>query len=179
MRCVIQRVSAACVVVDGTERASTGRGLCVLAGLYETDTDRDLAWSAEKIANIRIFEDAEGKMNLSVRDLCGGTGVPPVNGGTGTPPVIHSEATPTPGILLIPNFTLAGDARKGRRPSFDLAMKPERAGPMFDRFAELLRQHAAPVPVATGVFRADMKVALTNDGPVTIILDSSRAHIGT
>lgn len=154
MRCVIQRVSAAVVVVDGTERGRIGRGLCVLAGLFETDTDRDLAWTAEKIANLRIFEDAEGKMNLSVRDLAGPDSV-------------------DAGILLIPNFTLAGDARKGRRPSFDLAMKPERASPMFDRFAELLRQHAAPVPVATGVFRADMKVTLTNDGPVTIVLDSA------
>lgn len=159
MRCVIQRVSAASVVVEGAERARTGRGLCVLAGLFETDTDRDLTWSAEKIANLRIFEDAEGKMNLSVRDLAALTP--------------HDAATtPGVGILLIPNFTLAGDARKGRRPSFDLAMKPERAGPMFDRFAELLRQHAAPVPVATGVFRADMKVTLTNEGPVTIVLDS-------
>lgn len=161
MRCVIQRVSAAVVVVDGTERGRIGRGLCVLAGLFETDTDRDLAWTAEKIANLRIFEDAEGKMNLSVRDLAG------VN--------THDATTTTaPGILLIPNFTLAGDARKGRRPSFDLAMKPERSGPMFDRFAELLRQHAAPVPVATGVFRADMKLTLTNDGPVTIVLDSAQ-----
>jgi D-tyrosyl-tRNA(Tyr) deacylase len=78
-------------------------------------------------------------------------------------------------ILLIPNFTLAGDARKGRRPSFDLAMKPERAGPMFDKFISLLRQTASPVPIEAGVFRAEMRVSLTNEGPVTIILDSADA----
>ncbi len=162
MRCVIQRVSAASVVVDGIERGRIGTGLCVLAGLYETDTDRDLAWTAEKIANLRIFEDADGKMNLSVRDLAALTP--------------HDAATtPGVGILLIPNFTLAGDARKGRRPSFDLAMKPERAGPMFDKFISLLRQTASPVPIEAGVFRAEMKVSLTNEGPVTIILDSADA----
>ncbi|MFO0830425.1 MAG: D-aminoacyl-tRNA deacylase [Phycisphaerales bacterium] len=153
MRCVIQRVSSACVVVDGVARGRIDAGLCVLAGLYESDGEQDLAWMADKVANLRIFEDAEGKMNVSVRDL-------PAPGG---------------GILLIPNFTLAGDARKGRRPSFDLAMRPERSGPMFDRFAGVLRGHADPVPVAVGVFRADMKVSLTNDGPVTIVVDSAGA----
>lgn len=151
MRCVIQRVLSACVVVDGVERGRVGRGLCVLAGLYDTDTEKDIEWSAEKIANLRVFEDAQGKMNLGVRDLGGVDGA---------------------GILLVPNFTLAGDARKGRRPSFDLAMRPERAGPMFERFVEVVRQHAGPMMVATGVFRADMKVTLTNDGPVTIVLES-------
>ncbi len=160
MRSVLQRVLSAAVTTDGVERGRIGRGLCVLAGLYETDTETDLAWMAEKIANLRIFEDAQGKMNLSVRDIEGPNGA-------------ASGGADAAGILLIPNFTLAGDARKGRRPSFDLAMKPDRAGPMFDRFTDLVRHHAAPIHVATGVFRADMKLTLTNDGPVTIILDSS------
>jgi D-tyrosyl-tRNA(Tyr) deacylase len=157
MRCVIQRVSSACVVVEGVERGRVGRGVCVLAGLFESDTERDVAWCAEKVVNLRIFEDAQGKMNLSVLDL----------GAAG-----QGDAGDV-GILLIPNFTLAGDARKGRRPSFDMAMRPERAGAVFERFAAIVRGHAGAVPVATGVFRADMKLTLTNDGPVTVVLDSA------
>ncbi|MFZ4573576.1 MAG: D-aminoacyl-tRNA deacylase [Phycisphaerales bacterium] len=145
MRLVIQRVSEASVSVDGVERGRIGSGLMVLCGLFADDTETDLKWSAEKLPVLRIFEDPAGKMNLSVADVGGG-------------------------ILLIPNFTLAGDARQGRRPAFDRAMRPELAQPAFEAFTKLVA--ASGLPVATGVFRAHMKVALVNDGPVTIILDS-------
>lgn len=146
MKCILQRVSSASVTVDGTLRASIDRGLLIFAGLLSTDTDADLAWMASKVADLRIFEDAAGKMNLSVKEVAGA-------------------------ILLIPNFTLAADARKGRRPSFDAAMKPEQAAPAFDRFATMLAAHN--IPIQTGVFRAHMSVALVNDGPITILLDSA------
>lgn len=145
MKAVVQRVARASVEVDGRTAGSIARGLAVLAGLVEDDTDRDRAWMAEKIAHLRIFEDADGKMNRSVLEVGGG-------------------------VLLIPNFTVAGDARKGRRPSFDGAMRPERAGPEFTALAEALRGHG--VTVETGIFRAHMLVSLVNEGPVTILLDS-------
>ena len=143
---VIQRVSSASVVVDDQERARIDRGLLVLVGLTQADTDADLEWSAGKLVEIRIFEDEAGKMNRSVAEVGGS-------------------------ILLAPNFTLAGDARKGRRPSFDRAMRPELAAPAFERFAAMVA--ARGVPVQTGVFRAHMHVSLVNDGPVTILLDSA------
>lgn len=146
MRLVIQRVSSASVTVDGEVRASINAGLMVLAGLADTDTDADMEWCAGKIADIRIFEDETGKMNRSVAEAGGS-------------------------VLLVPNFTLAGDARKGRRPSFDRAMRPELAAPAFERFAAMVA--ARGVPVQTGVFRAHMAVSLVNDGPVTILLDSA------
>lgn len=145
MRLVIQRVSEASVTVDGTERARIGLGLLVLCGLFTDDTDTDLRWAADKLPVLRIFEDPAEKMNLSVKDVGGG-------------------------IILVPNFTLAGDARQGRRPAFDRAMRPELAGPAFDRFASMVAESG--VPVGTGVFRAHMRVALVNNGPVTIVLDS-------
>ena len=149
MKAVIQRVASASVTVDGVVRAQTApdkRGLLVLAGLEETDQPADLQWMAEKIANIRIFPDDADKMNLSVLDV----------GGT---------------IILVPNFTLAGDAIKGRRPSFDRAMKPERSEGEFERFVAHVR--ALAPDVQTGVFRAHMEVRLLNDGPVTMLLDSA------
>jgi D-aminoacyl-tRNA deacylase len=147
MLCVLQRVSAARLSVDGVVRADVPPpgGLVVLAGLFTTDTDADLDWAAQKIANLRVFPDDAGKMNRSVIDIAGT-------------------------IMLVPNFTLAGDTRQGRRPGFDAAMPPERAQPMFDRFAELVR--AITPRVTTGVFRAHMHVELTNDGPVTLLVDS-------
>jgi D-tyrosyl-tRNA(Tyr) deacylase len=146
MRCVIQRVASAGVEVEGVLRAkSDGPGLLVLAGLEDTDTRDDLQWAAEKIAHIRIFADAASKMNLSVGDI----------GGT---------------IILVPNFTLAGEAARGRRPSFDKAMKPDHAEPEFQAFAEMVR--ALHHNTETGIFRAHMRVSLVNDGPVTIWLDS-------
>jgi D-tyrosyl-tRNA(Tyr) deacylase len=131
--------------VDGRAVATIERGLLVLGGLEATDTPAEVAWLADKLANLRIFEDAAEKMNFSVKDV----------GGT---------------VLLVPNFTVAGDARKGRRPSFDGAMRPEQAEPMFGELAKAVA--AQGVPVQTGVFRAHMLVSLTNDGPVTILLES-------
>ncbi len=158
MRCVIQRVSSASVVVEGVERGRIGRGLVVLAGFSTQDTEREAAWCADKVANIRIFEDGDGKMNLSVLDVAMSA--------------VGSPGAPV-GLLLIPNFTLAGDARKGRRPSFDHAMRPEAAQPLFERFVDLVRSAAPGLHVATGVFRVHMDVTLTNDGPITIVLDSA------
>lgn len=149
MKCVIQRVSEASVAVEGQIRGRCpGPGLLVLGGLEETDTRDDITWMADKLPNLRIFTDDQGKMNRSVLDIGGG-------------------------ILLIPNFTLAGNAIKGRRPSFDAAMRPERAEPEFYAFVESVRSaFPAHDRVQTGVFRAHMVVSLVNDGPVTIWLDS-------
>ena len=145
MRAVAQRVSSASVVVNNETVASISRGILLLVGLETTDTPREAAWLADKAANLRIFEDAQGKMNLSVKDINGA-------------------------ILLVPNFTLAGDTRKGRRPSFDTAMRPELAEPLFQTLVQAVRAH--DVPVQTGVFRAEMAVALVNDGPITLLLES-------
>ncbi len=126
-----------------------GRGLVVLAGLEVSDTPEDCAWMATKITELRIFPDEAGKMNLSVKDIGGE-------------------------VLLVPNFTLAGDARKGRRPSFDNAMAPGRAALEFAEFVKLVR--STGVTVRTGEFGADMMLTLTNEGPVTIWLDSAQSR---
>lgn len=153
MKCVVQRVARASVEVQGRTVGSIGRGLVVLAGMERGDMPADRAWTAAKLPDLRIFEDADGKMNLSVRDLAAAGG----------------EA----GILLVSNFTLAGDARKGRRPSFDGAMPAEEAREEFARFVEDVRAAAGErVRVETGEFRAMMRVSLVNDGPVTLILHS-------
>lgn len=160
MRVVIQRVSRASVVVQGAIVGEIGRGLLALVGIEAGDPTDAAAKLPEKFAdklvNLRIFEDDAGKMNLSVNDLAA-----------------SAAATPSPpGLLLVPNFTVAGDASKGRRPSFDAAMRPELAEPMFQRIVQAVRSAASPsVHVATGVFRAHMEVTLTNDGPITIVLD--------
>ncbi len=155
MRAVVQRVLEASVIVNGRIVGTIGRGLAVLIGIEQSDLPTDREWMAEKIPNLRIFEDAAGKMNLSVIDLA------------------QIPGARQPGILLVPNFTVAGDAKKGRRPSFDNAMRPEQSEAEFGRIVEAVRAVAAgKVRVETGVFRADMKVALVNDGPVTIWLDS-------
>jgi D-tyrosyl-tRNA(Tyr) deacylase len=134
------------VEVEGTVRARCeGPGLLVLAGLEAADTEEDLKWMAEKIANLRIFPDDAGKMNRSVIDAGGA-------------------------VVLVPNFTLAGEAARGRRPSFDNAMKPELSESAFARFAQMVG--ALGVRVEMGVFRAHMNVSLVNDGPITIWLDS-------
>jgi D-tyrosyl-tRNA(Tyr) deacylase len=156
MKAVVQRVARASVAVDGRDVASIGAGLLVLAGIEAGDAEGDVAWMADKVANLRIFEDAAGKMNLSVKDP----------GPTGSQRA----------ILLVPNFTVAGDARKGRRPSFDGAMRPELAEPMFVRLVAAVRAYG--VEVGTGVFRAHMAVSLVNDGPVTILLESRAASAG-
>lgn len=134
--------------VDDRTVGEVGAGLLVLLGVDENDGDGDAAYIADKVANLRIFNDADGKFNLSVQDVGGS-------------------------ILLVSQFTLHGDCRKGRRPSFVQAARPEKAVPLYERVGELLR--AAGLTVATGEFGAHMMVDLTNDGPVTLLLDSGKA----
>jgi len=145
LRSVVQRVSWSEVKVDGQVKGKIGSGLCVLLGVTHGDGEKDVAWMAEKLVNLRIFEDDQGKMNRSVRDVGGE-------------------------ILLVSQFTLYGDARKGRRPSFTLAAPPDEAERLYEALGTALREQG--VPVATGVFQAMMQVSLCNDGPVTLILDS-------
>ena len=147
MRAVLQRVSAAHVEVDGRRVGAIDRGLLVLLGVAAEDTEADATALADKISGLRIFEDAEGKMNLSVADIDGE-------------------------ILAVSQFTLLADCRKGRRPGFSGAAPPERARELYDYFVRLLRQRGFAVP--TGVFQADMAVHLVNDGPVTLLLDSRK-----
>lgn len=150
MRAVVQRVSFAKVEVEGRAIGEIGRGVLVLVGVAKEDADRDAAWMAEKIATLRIFEDAQGKMNLSVSEVKGG-------------------------VLAVSQFTLLGDCRKGRRPSFSRAAAPETAARLYELFVEALR--AKHLTVATGVFQAHMTVSLVNDGPVTLLLDSAGVRL--
>ncbi|MGC9347911.1 MAG: D-aminoacyl-tRNA deacylase [Anaerolineae bacterium] len=144
MRAVVQRVSRASVTVDGDVTGAIGPGLVVLLGSGEGDTEAEARWLAHKVANLRIFSDTEGKMNLSVQDIGGK-------------------------VLVISQFTLYANTRKGFRPSFVPASPPEVAEPLVDLFVDAVR--AERVPVETGVFGAHMMVKLINDGPVTIILE--------
>ena len=146
MKVVIQRVSEASVVVEGEMRGSIGRGLMVLLGIEEADSDEDIEWLAGKIVNMRLFNDDEGVMNLDVKT---------VNGD----------------ILLISQFTLQASTRKGNRPSYIKAAKPELAIPLYEKVIERLGRLLGK-KIETGVFGADMKVSLLNDGPVTIVVDS-------
>lgn len=146
MRAVIQRVAEARVRVGEAVVGEVGRGLLVLVGVAPGDGAEQARWMAEKVANLRIFEDEDGKMNRSVLDVAGG-------------------------VLAVSQFTLYGDARKGRRPSFVGAAHPDLARPLYDRFCEELSA-AGVSPVARGAFGAHMHVSLTNDGPVTILLDT-------
>ena len=146
MKVVIQRVAEAGVTVDGESVGAIQRGLLVLLGVAQGDTDEDARWLAGKCAGLRVLEDADGRMNDSVVE----------SGGS---------------VLLVSQFTLLADCRKGRRPSFTGAEDPEVAEAMCDRFAELLR--AEGLTVEMGRFGAKMSVALVNDGPVTIVLDSA------
>jgi D-aminoacyl-tRNA deacylase len=145
MRAVLQRVSRAAVVIDGETVGAIERGLLVLLGVAPADTMAEAQWLAEKAAGLRIFRDEAGKMNLSVADIGGG-------------------------VLVVSQFTLYGDCRKGRRPSFLDAAPPEVAVPLYEAFVNALR--ALGLPVATGRFGAMMQVELINDGPVTLILDT-------
>ena len=147
MRCVIQRVSQACVLSEGTESGRIGKGLCALIGVEAGDSERDAAYMAEKIRKLRIFEDENGKMNLSV-EQAGGS------------------------VLCVSQFTLLGDARGQNRPGFTQAEKPERANELYEQTVSALK--SAGIPVQTGVFRTHMEVSLVNDGPVTILLDSRK-----
>ena len=144
MRAVVQRVNQASVTVDNQVVGHIGRGLLVLLGIKTNDTEAEAKWMAQKIARLRIFADDEGKFNLSLRDVEGS-------------------------VLVVSQFTLYGDARKGRRPSFSDAAPPDLAEPLVNRFIELLR--AEELPVETGVFGALMQVEIHNDGPVTLILE--------
>jgi len=145
LRALVQRVSRASVRVDGQVVGRIGPGLLVLLGVGEGDGEAAAHWLAEKIAHLRIFEDEGGKMNRSLLDTAGS-------------------------VLAVSQFTLYGDCRKGRRPSFAAAARPERAEPLFHYFVERLRDHG--VTVETGRFGARMEVELVNDGPVTLWLDT-------
>lgn len=146
MRCVIQRVSEASVTIDEKIKSSIGKGLLVLLGIEEADNDEDIEWLCGKISKLRIFDDEVGVMNCSVQD---------VNGE----------------ILLISQFTLQASTKKGNRPSYLKAAKPELAIPVYERFISKLENETGK-KILTGEFGADMKVRLLNDGPVTIIIDS-------
>jgi D-tyrosyl-tRNA(Tyr) deacylase len=147
MRAVVQRVSCATVTVDGEETGSIDVGLLVFLGVGEDDDEEDLRYIVRKTAGLRIFEDNAGKMNLSVID----------SGGA---------------VLAVPQFTLYGDCRKGRRPSFTSAGSPDQAERLYLEFVDRLR--ARDIEVATGSFQEHMEVSLVNDGPVTMLLDSSK-----
>jgi D-aminoacyl-tRNA deacylase len=145
MRIVLQRVREASVVVDRKVVSRIRKGLCLLVGIEKGDTSADAAFLAKKIAELRVFPDEEGKMNLSVKDVGGE-------------------------VLAVSQFTLAGSIRKGRRPSFDKAEHPEKANIIFNQFIDLMRSQE--IHVETGIFAALMEVGLVNEGPVTFILDS-------
>jgi D-tyrosyl-tRNA(Tyr) deacylase len=147
MRAVVQRVSRAEVRVDGEQVGAVGKGLLVLLGVARDDGEADARAMAAKLAGLRVFPDQAGKMNLALAEVGGG-------------------------LLLISQFTLLGDARQGNRPGFTDAAPPEAADPLYQQVAALLR--AQGLPVATGVFRADMEVELVNQGPVTILLDTRK-----
>ncbi len=145
MRACVQRVSRACVTAEGRTVGQIEHGLLVLLGVTHDDTDRDVAYLAEKVSGLRIFEDDAGKMNRCLADIGGK-------------------------MLVISQFTLYGDCRKGKRPSFTAAATPELAERLYEAFVATVRRLG--IPTATGTFRAHMDVALVNDGPVTLLLDS-------
>lgn len=148
MRLVIQRVLESSVSIDGKIVGQIGHGFLVLCGVEDGDTENDVKYCIDKTVNLRIFEDDAGKMNRSILDVGGE-------------------------ILAVSQFTLHGDVRHGRRPSFIKAARPETAVPMYEAYCEGMRQ--AGVHVETGIFQADMKVSLINDGPVTLLVDSRKA----
>ncbi|HEX5634747.1 MAG TPA: D-aminoacyl-tRNA deacylase [Gemmatimonadales bacterium] len=144
MRVVLQRVSRAAVSIGGREVGRIGAGFCLLAGFTHTDTVEHVRWMAEKVSGLRLFTDADGKMNLGIEAVQGA-------------------------VLVVSQFTLYGDASKGRRPSFIDAARPEVAIPLYEAFVAALRERG--ISVATGEFGADMQVEIVNDGPVTLILE--------
>ena len=147
MRAVLQRVTQAVVTVSGETAGSIGPGILVFLGVSKTDSEQDASYLADRTVKLRIFPDTSGKMNRSVED-CGA------------------------GVLIVPQFTLYGDCRRGRRPSFDAAAEPELAEALYEQFVACVASYG--VPVATGTFRAHMEVTLTNDGPVTFLLESTK-----
>jgi D-tyrosyl-tRNA(Tyr) deacylase len=148
MRAVVQRVSRAQVVIEGEITGQIGLGLLILLGVGHDDTEADANYLAEKIAGLRVFEDERGKMNRSVQDVGGG-------------------------VLAVSQFTLYGDVRRGKRPSFDSAAPPERARQLYEFFVQQIR--STGLRCETGRFQEMMKVELVNEGPVTILLDSEKA----
>ncbi len=144
MRALLQRVSYATVAVNGRIVGQIDRGFAILLGITHSDTNKEADWLTNKIAGLRIFEDADGKMNASLHDIGGA-------------------------VLVVSQFTLYGDARKGRRPSFINAARPQQAAPLVDYFCDKLREHE--LIVETGVFGAAMQVEIHNDGPVTMMLE--------
>ncbi|MCG8332639.1 MAG: D-aminoacyl-tRNA deacylase [Chitinophagales bacterium] len=146
MKVVIQRVSKASVTIDGKVKSAIGKGLLILLGVEDVDTDEDINWLCGKISKLRIFNDEKGVMNLSVKDVDGE-------------------------LLVVSQFTLHASTKKGNRPSYIKASKPDIAIPMYERFVKVL-EVVAERKIQTGEFGADMKVELLNDGPVTIIIDS-------
>jgi D-aminoacyl-tRNA deacylase len=147
MRIVVQRVSSGRLAIDGAEKASIGKGFVVLLGIRQGDTQKDAEFLADKCTGLRVFEDSEGKMNISLADAGGS-------------------------ILAVSQFTLYADAQKGNRPSFTLAARPEEAEPLYEHFVARLRSRIGNDRVETGIFGARMEVSIVNDGPVTIIIDS-------
>ena len=150
MRAVVQRVSRARVAVDGNTTGEIGLGLLVLLGVGQADAEADVAYLAEKISGLRIFEDAQGKMNRNLQDVGGS-------------------------VLAVSQFTLYGDVRRGRRPSFDAAASPEKARQLYELFVEKIR--GAGLLCETGRFQEMMQVELVNEGPVTILLDSGKKFL--
>ena len=148
MRCVVQRVTSSSVTVNGETAGAIGPGLMVLIGISADDTEADLKYMAEKVPNLRIFDDENGVMNRSVLDAGGS-------------------------ILAVSQFTLYGDARGGRRPSYIRAAKPDKADALYEQLIARWREKG--IHVETGIFRTEMMVSLVNDGPVTILLDSEKA----
>ena len=146
MRLILQRVSQASVTVGGNTVGSIRTGLVILAGMAKSDTESDVDYLSDKVLGLRVFPDSSGKMNLDIVDAGGS-------------------------LLIVSQFTLYGDCRKGRRPSFDQAAPPERAQALYNYFVDKLR--SGPVPVETGVFQAMMEVHLVNQGPVTILMDTA------
>lgn len=149
MRAVVQRVSQGSVMVAGEVVGAVGKGYVILLGVAKEDTEADADYVADKVAGLRVFEDEQGKMNLSIQDVGGG-------------------------VLAISQFTLYGDVRRGRRPGFDRAGRPEQAEPLYERFVARLREQG--LRVETGRFQTHMAVSLTNDGPVTILIDSDKGN---
>ncbi|HXG47814.1 MAG TPA: D-aminoacyl-tRNA deacylase [Methylomirabilota bacterium] len=146
MRALLQRVRSASVTIAGTTTASIECGLLIFLGVEEADTAEDVAWLSGKIARLRVFDDDAGVMNRSVQEIGGS-------------------------LLVVSQFTLFASTRKGNRPSYSRAARPEQAMPLYEAFVRTLA-HASSRPVATGAFGADMRIALVNDGPVTLLIDS-------
>jgi D-tyrosyl-tRNA(Tyr) deacylase len=156
LKAVVQRVRDARVIVESAETGSIARGLLVYLGVASGDTEKDADWMAEKTINLRIFEDAGGKMNLSLKDIAADK---------------EASGANAAGVLAVSQFTLLADARKGRRPFYGGAAEPEKARTLYEYFMKKIREHG--LVCESGVFQAHMDVTYTNDGPVTILLDSA------